>query len=221
MKKDFNIKELLQDKRKRALIILGGYIIFFMLISLGLKGAIKGPELKLDSLPKTKIPLLEKYENMSNYTQIFKRNNLTITEVRYDEEKLINYNDKEYYFNKLLYEKVENEYIVSEDIFDDFYYLLNPSNIHTLINMANYTSKQENFETKTIINIYSMEISEFQILLNDTEEKEGTIMISVHENETDIIKIDIDLSQYSQNIDEIINIIYEDIDNVKPFNINI
>lgn len=165
-------KEFLTSPRGKALIKLGLYLVFFVILFafMGFNNNAEGP----------KTPL-EKYLDMNNYKYTYSVNGQTYSGIVCKNINLFTLNGIEYYVSSNVYQVSENGLSPTE--LDKLYYI-NNHDIMSLVSDAMMISKSENYENMDISIKYS--IDNIYITLY---EKDKTIYKVVYDNGTDIVEI--------------------------------
>lgn len=192
-----NIKEAWGNKRYRAIIILGIYFFFFLILIVGIRNT-----------PKVETPTKEEstsFETLTNYEYTYtfsSEEEYIITGERYQDLELIhdkntnlNYAWKENSF----YEIKEGELVPTLDLLNQFHILLlQPSSLSKLISKSTFLYKKE-YEENTI-STYEISIKDFYSWYDGTyEDSLEMIQISVEEKDY-VDKIVIDFTKLNETI---------------------
>lgn len=233
-----NIKSFLSDKKNKALVKLGLWFIFFILVIVYIKfleykkSNYVSNKPVVDELPITITDANKVLSNSTNYEFSFEYhitsdvdNIYTIKGQRYYNKYLINYNDLNYYYDNELYLLNENgkELIDNNDIINGLQ-IFDASKVYKYLLNSEYEYKQENADG--IITIRSkLPLSKFGDIIGENIVDESFITIESVQKDDTLIGINIDLSNYYKMKDTNcllykVNIIYSNYGNVKNFNIN-
>ncbi len=197
MKPKKSLKEIIQNKQYRALIILGLYFIFFATILLSIKPATN--QLKPNPKPIEKQEALEKYKLMKQYRFHYQVNYLDEGLKLYELNGAFNNGIFEFDLNNVKYKLFgDNLFIVHEEklekIDDPIIEMIisyNPENIYQLIKVSELTSKTELYGS------YSVEKTYYS---NTTDEDEPVIVVvKTIEKEEFINKISINFEDIDTN----------------------
>lgn len=197
MKPKKSLKEIIQNKQYRALIILGLYFIFFATILLSIKPATN--QLKPNPKPIEKQEALEKYKLMKQYRFHYQVNYLDEGLKLYELNGAFNNGIFEFDLNNVKYKLFgDNLFIVHEkklekidDPIIEMIISYNPENIYQLIKVSELTSKTELYGS------YSVEKTYYS---NTTDEDEPVIVVvKTIEKEEFINKISINFEDIDTN----------------------
>lgn len=212
--------EFMKDKRNRAIMILGLYILFFIFIGILCHNSLKVNNSNITT-PEvvTKTPL-EIYGSMSNYEYTYNYNvNDNITTIVgkvYRDTIYMTLNNNNYYIND------NNIYQIKSDKFVETtlgsLYLITNKDISTYISKGTLAGKSDNFEEGTTSTKYSVPIKDFDSTINSSD----LIYITLTEKNSVIYKVDIDLINYFKAIGKtktkaLIEIEYSNIEGVANF----
>ena len=221
------IIELWHIPRYRSLLVLGIYIVFFMIV-IALIDISKPVNLN----DKPKVNVLDVYSSMESYKYkaiIENEKTETLTGKVYVSDQIINFNEENYYYNNIYLYKQDGEVYkkVSEKVLDFEIWRMTPPIIRALVKKGKFDSKTE-YSDGIIANTYLVSVSDFVKLyyVEDTENYES-IKITLYENKNNILKVYLDLtnvykhSQDANNYDYEVTIEYELIDVMNPIDVEI
>lgn len=210
------IKEFIKDKRNRAIVTLGIYIIFFLLVGIMCHNGLKSSDNKVETVTKTPF---EVYSSMSNYeykyTYTMDDSITNIVGKVYRDNIYMTLNNINYYYNGKIYEIKGDKFV--ETTLGSLYLITN-KDIANYINKGTKVSKSDNFEDGITATKYSIPIKEFDSSLISTD----NIYITLYENSSGIYKVDIDLINYFSALGKtktkaLIEIQYSNIEGVSNF----
>ena len=205
-----NKEDLLKTPRGRAIIKLGIYLLFFVIVAI-LFHAGTGDTSTPTVEPPTKTAM-EVFKDMTNYEYTYQYNELLISGKVYRNTKYFEIDENAYYVNENVYlvDKENNEIEPTE--LDKIYYIDNHI-INDYIEKGNIIGKNEDFENNIVSITYGVS-NEYQ----DLGEK---LSITTYEKDNSISKVslkienNIDLEDYKidtieinySNMDKVINFI--------------
>ena len=201
---------LLKTPKGRAIIKLGIYLLFFVVVAFlfhasnGMTEPKPKPEVKKDAL--------EVYKSMTNYEYTYQYNDTLISGKVYRNAKYFTINDISYYVNENVYKVVDEMNTIEATELDKVYYLDN-HDISNYIEKGNIIGKNEDFENNIVSITYGIDQS-----VNDLGEK---LSITTYEKDNLISKVtlkienNISLDNYTVdtieinyfNLDKVINFI--------------
>lgn len=229
-------KELWAVPRYRSIIKLGLWIIFFILVSLGVSsyeyvGKDNHSNDNNDEEIIEEKEAIEKFKDMDNYSftiNYIGKENTVIIGKNYNNKSIIMFNDKMYYREGDIVYNIEGEYRSSEEIdspFPSSDFSLQPSDLYTLIKRGTLDEETKKIQDNTIIKKYII-IDQLVLLkyqIPEGEKNKASIIITTYEKDGQINKVDVDLTNIKK-IEEaydgneyIITIDYSDIDKVLEF----
>lgn len=197
------IKELLKNKRYRALIILGLYLVFMSFVVMSIRTAPTN-ETKVDNR-------LEEFKLKTNYNYTYTIKTTkdeivetkTILGTRYNNKNQLIYEDKTYLFDNVLIGFPINEIDLSKLTYDYIYSYIK--------------------ESTNINDIYTLKLSNFMKIVNGVNiTSENNILINILFTNNIVNQIEIDLTKYVNFNQElydqyIVTINYSNIGNVVDF----
>ncbi|MGN0973710.1 MAG: hypothetical protein ACI4OT_03110 [Bacilli bacterium] len=199
-KNKITIKEILQDKQKRAILILALYFVFFLVLTISIRTNYK-PNSNDDTATIINNQFAPEKITLDNYSfeyTIMKDGILhTYNGKRYQQKEQFTYNNNEYFKeadkfykkvtieNEITYEEVENPYVYSEYL--DF------DNLNQILEKSEYNST-------TTFKDDSKDIS-YYMYLND-ELTENTITLTAKDNLLEKIEINLDKDSIILNFTE-------------------
>jgi hypothetical protein len=203
------LKELLKDKKKRAIILLGMYVAFIVLVLVAIQGGTT-PSYKQSNL-------IEDFNGKNNYNYSFLIHSKqgedesyeTIYGKRFEDKRQLIYKDQIYNF--------ESGKLIGFPIAEFDIGRLEFNNIYSLIAMSNKTSKDEMRE------VYELSLPRFIKFMNDINiDSDEIILIEVMYPRGELSQINIDLTNYVNfNQDKfdnyMVSINYNNIGNVIDF----
>lgn len=199
---NFNdIMELLKNKRYRSVLILIGYIIFFIVLASMFRNS--SPVYTEPEITKTPIETycqLANYEYIATYEindQIFSLEGKTFRTDSY-----FKLDDQEFYLKDGKFYQFEEDMIKETYLEFDYY---NINYLCNLLDKATLVSKNENYETDSIINKYSVL----------DENRKDNIYISVNIKDDNIDRVILDLSREEDKY--VVEIEYKNIGQVSNF----
>lgn len=182
------IKELLKTKRGQAILKLGGYIIFFVILAVFFR---VGPSEVSEPNEEIKKTPLEKYSEMTNYEYTYLYNDdLLIHGKVYRDNLKFSISEKEYYIDEKVYEIINNE--TQEKIeaeLDKIYYITN-HDIVNYINNSTIVGKNEDYEKNELS-------TKFNIDLTNLDLDYDNMYITLYEQEDSIYKVLIEFNKES------------------------
>jgi hypothetical protein len=203
-KKKINIKELLADKRKRSILFLAFYLIFFIFV-FAIISATKNNE-KSDNLVKNyvyKYDIIFKSQNeeknISYVRQLYNSKEYITKKINQDEENYY-YDGNDYYRlnnETKKYEKISNVSVIYEEIdarlldadnYVQFMEGINP----TIKNIRDIAIAEYNVSSKKVINVYN-EFGKYQ-QKNFEISNDDKINISSYSKNNTTFKISMDLT---------------------------
>lgn len=220
--------ELWQVPRYRSLIILGLYIIFFVIVISSIKMQ-NSNNIKNISIPA--VDIMTNYKNMDNYqynVTIKNDDTVTLSGKVYKNNQTLLCNDNNYYItNNKIYIKQEKYIEQTEKLFEFDIWKFNPVFISNLIEKGIMESKTE-FSDGIIAKSYLVPSRDFiKEYFGDETTSDDKIKITVYQNDKRVTKIELDIStvyhiqQYSNQYDYLVTIEYEFIDEIDPIIINL
>jgi len=215
------IKELWQNKRYRAFIILVAYILVFMLLGTMFNYS------KNDSLDENKESKEITLSKMHNFNYKYKINYLDdfdepIKEVNIKGEHYLEKDyftveetgESYYYEDKKYYNATEKLKEIKDTMFFDIT-ISNPKKISSYLEKATLKKKNEDVETGIIEKEYELSIKKFLNIYNkEKTEIEDFITIKTYEKDGLVTKVVLDLTRFGRII---IEANYSKINEVKPF----
>ena len=216
------VKDFLAVKRNKALVKLGFYFLFFLIIILYIRFASrKTTYVPSPSLPDTITTSISNI-NIDNYEfDINYQINDEIYHIKgqkYGDKYSFTYNDALYYYDKDLY-MIGDEKILIEPNDMSYLLMLDAKKIYNFLYNATYNYRQEDANHNITINSF-ISISDFSKLLGKQEEGNAKITFDTHEKNDVLTSIDIDLSNYFKS-DLItsfkVNIIYSNLNQTHDF----
>ncbi|MBR1376854.1 MAG: hypothetical protein IJ565_03470 [Bacilli bacterium] len=197
-------KEFLKSKRGRAILRLGIYIIFFIIVAMLFRsGSDILPNDNKEVISKTP---LEKFSEMNNYQYVYTYNGdiETIIEGRvYRDIMYFTFEEDDYYIKDNRVYRYEDEEV--ETALDDIY-LMNNHKIVSLIENATIDSKNENYKDNLITTRYSINLD--KVLF-----KADAMYVTLYENDKVIDKVLIEI--VNDDITSTITIEYTNIGQTK------
>lgn len=192
-KETFNkVKEFMSNSKNRALVTLGIYVLFFILVGTICRNyyVVNNKTDNSTSTVQEKTPI-EKYAEMANY-EVKMTNNMdnaiTIcTGKVYRTNMYLTLNGISYYVNDNVYQ-IDNDTFKQANI--DKVYLITPGMINSYIGSGTIVGKNEDYENKVNSIKYSVQLSKIDSTLT------GTFYITTYESNNEILKVDIDITQY-------------------------
>lgn len=199
------IKEFLSDKRNKALVKLGFWLIFFIFVIIYIRFTNNNNRSYVNNDPVPTLPLtitesVKSLNNVSNYefNYIYKLNDESyeIYGKVYNDKMLINYNEQDYYFDGMnLYILSENnkEQVNSDNI--KYIQVFSPTKIYNYLLKSEYNFKQENADKSIKINS-KIKVGEFADQIGEEIVSDEFIIIETSELDNSLININFDLSNY-------------------------
>ena len=204
-----NKEDLLKTPRGRAIIKLGIYLVFFIIVAF-LFHAGSGDT----STPNKEVPkkdAMEVYSGMTNYEYTYQYNDLLMSGKVYRDKIYFEINEDAYYVNENVY-KVDKETNEIEPVELDKLYYINNHIISDYIKKGNIIGKNEDFENNIVSITYGV---------SNIEGLADKLSITTYEKDNIIFKVllkienNIDLEDYSvstieinySNMDKVINFI--------------
>lgn len=189
-------KKVWDNKRYHALIVLGFYIIFIILIVTFLGQPKNSINTSLD-LKKTPFEILEQADGYEYSISITKEpvDDYNIDGIRYKDEELITFDNQKYYINDLLFYKVtDNKIQLSSSIMELDLCKLKASIILSMIKNSNPINNIS-YTDGTIKKEYNISTASF-IKAYENEETDNLEIVSIitYENTKEITKIELDLT---------------------------
>ncbi len=204
-----SIKETLKNPKKRSLILIGFYLIFFIFVFILLNN---------QSMPSATINQNNQNENtnesdnIESYTYTYTLNGQIIFESIYkDNTEIFTYNGLTYYKNSdLIY--LNNEIALIDINVDYFKY----DNIKRLIDNSEFI-KSTTYKDDTKETTYSIDLGKFNSIMGTIyDDTDSEISFVVNEN-VNINSVTIDLSSY-YNYSYEMKINYSNINNISDIN---
>lgn len=209
------LKKMWNNKKYRSLFILFLYVIFFTIIFILLFLGKENVEINYESK--------DSFENYDTYEFSVKINiNESIYDIsgkRYNDQYQFNYNGQIYDMN---FFEIKNSDL-DKNIINSFEYT--PDFISNLVKNSKLISEKKVIEDGRIIKEYSLELDNYllQIDYNLTNyDNNDAIVIVVDEIDDQVIKVELDLTNFYKYIDNVyqkykIEINYSDLDNDTNF----
>lgn len=228
-------KELWAVPRYRSMIKLGLWVIFFVLVSLGVSSYEyidqDSNNNQNDEIVEEEKEALENFKDMDNYSftiDYIGNENTVITGKNYENKTLIMFENKFYYREGNFIYNIEGEYRSSEEVENPFPsndFSLQPIDLYKLIKKGTLDEETKKIQDNTVIKKYI--IIDKLILLKyqipESEKDKASITVTTYEKEGQINSIKIDLTNVKK-IEEaydgkeyIITIDYSEIDEVLEF----
>jgi hypothetical protein len=203
------LKNLLKDKRKRALVVLGMYLIFITLILIAIQGGAT-PSYKQSQL-------IEDFNGLNNYNYSYlihskqgeDESYKTIYGKRFEEKRQLIYNEQIYNF--------ESGKLIGFPIAEFDIGKLEFNNIYDLISMSTKTSED------TMREVYELSLPRFIKFMNDVSiVSDEVILIEIMHPRGELSQVNIDLTNYvnfnQEKFDNyMVSINYNNIGNVIDF----
>ena len=218
MKNIKELKEMLKNPKKKALVQLCLYAIFFIFVAILLRGADNKPTKIIE---EQKSPI-EFYEDMESY-------NYKVTYTNFDKVDTI---DGTYVDNISIFDFNNFKYYYEEDLYiidNDSYYLMdieyNISKIfnNNLINIIEDLEEESKttYKDGTIVTNYTIDSNELYNYLFDLEYNyDNKCTITITENENEIYNIIIDTTNLGLNLTKI-EVEYSNMNMIEDLEFNI
>lgn len=212
------VREILKDPRKKSLVKLGIYFIFFIFVFILLKGAGNNTSAPIIEKEKTS---MESFNDMNSYNYKVTYTNIDKIDViegtYYDNKSLFNFNNIKYYYEDILY-IIDNDSYYVGNIEYNISKIFN-KNLYNIINNLEEESKTT-YKDGTVITNYIIDSNKIYNYLFGTESfYENNVTISVKENLNEIHNIVLDLTNLGLNLTKI-EIEYSYIDEITSLSFN-
>lgn len=197
------IKELYNNRKYRALIILGGYAIFFLVVIMMInlsKTEVSGTDFK-------ELTTIEKFKEINNYEYTYKVEKTLNDEIVYcnimgrrniNKEIFNIENDTNTYYieNGETYIVQDNNKEKMNDSICINLLVLQPSNISNFLQSSTLQTTTTNHQNNTILNTYSLPLKDFIKLYfyEEIDDEENFVSIITTEENNNIIKIEMDFT---------------------------
>ena len=195
------LKEMLKNPKKKALVQLGLYAIFFIFVAILLRGVDNKPT-KIIEEQKSPVEFyedMESYNYKVTYTNIDKVDVIDGTYV--DNTSLFNFNNFKYYYEEDLY-IIDNDSYYLMDIEYNISKIFN-NNLINIIEDLEEESKTT-YKDGTIVTTYTIDSNKVYNYLFDLEYNyDNKCTITITENENEIYNIIIDLTNLGLNLTKI------------------
>lgn len=198
------IKELFKSKRGRAVLNLGAYVIFFIVIAVFFQTGGSTPSTQPEENNVTKTPI-QVFDEMTNYEYSYQRDSISINGKVYRDNMYFTLDGSEYYVNDKIYQIINSEKVEISDL--DELYLINNHDISKYLNHSILVSKNENYEEKVIENKYHIDNESVNY---DVE----NMYITLYERDNVIYKVSIELDNDNIEIE------YKNVGKVSNFTID-
>ena len=228
------IKEFLSDKRNKALVKLGFWLIFFIFViiyirimnSINNKNYVNSDPI-IENLPQTITESIKSLKDVNSYEFRYiynlNGNNYEINGQAYDDKILINFNKNKYYYdgiNLYLLSETSKEQIESNNI--KYIQMISPSKIYSYLLKSEYNFKQENADKSIKINS-KIKITDFGNQIGEELISEQFITFETTELNNSLNDIVVDLTSYCNLQDPNcldLNVIvkYDNINLIEDFN---
>ena len=195
------LKEMLKNPKKKALVQLGLYAIFFIFVAILLRGADNKPTKIIE---EQKSPI-EFYEDMESYNYKVTYTNIdkvdTIDGIYVDNISIFNFNNFKYYYEEDLY-IIDNDSYYLMDIEYNISKIFN-NNLINIIEDLEEESKTT-YKDGTIVTNYTIDSNKLYNYLFDLEYNyDNKCTITITENENEIYNIVIDINNLGLNLTKI------------------
>ena len=204
-----NKEDLLKTPRGRAIIKLGIYLVFFIIVAFLFHAGSSDTSTPNKEVPKK--DAMEVYSDMTNYEYTYQYNDLLMSGKVYRDKIYFEMNEDAYYVNENVY-KVDKETNEIEPVELDKLYYINNHIISDYIKKGNIIGKNEDFENNIVSITYGV---------SNIEGLADKLSITTYEKDNIIFKVllkienNIDLEDYSvstieinySNMDKVINFI--------------
>ena len=197
------IKELLKDPKKKALIQLGLYAIFFIIVFI----LLNGESSTITDSPTIEEPntSIEAYTDMTSYNYKVTYTNINKIDIiegtYYNNTSLFTYNNLKYYYEDSLY-IIDNDSYYLSNIEYNISKIFN-KNLYFIINELEEESKTT-YKDGTVVTNYTIDSNKIYKYLYDTESSYTNLVnVSITENEKEIHNIVIDLTNLGLNLTKI------------------
>jgi len=212
------IKEFLKDPKKKALMQLGIYAIFFILVFIFISTGEKHINVPSVSSPDTPI---EYYENMSSYDYKVTYSNIDKVDIiegtYYNNTSLFTYNNLKYYYENLLY-VIDNDSYTLASIEYDISKIFN-KNLYSIFNDLKEESKTTYKDGKVVTN-YTLDSNKIYNYLFDEESNYNNLVnVSITENNDTITTITFDLINLGITLNKI-EIEYSNFNNIESLDVS-
>lgn len=224
------LKEFLSDKRNKAIVKLGFWVIFllFVIIYVRVMNSRNNhyienkPDVPTITLPLTITEAVKKLE-ASNYEFSFEydvNNNKSIVNgKKYNDKWQFSYNENNYYYDGKLYLINEQGRVEVENSNFNYILMLDSNKIYNYLLKSEYDYKKESSDG-TITISSKLKLKDFEFNNNEFNDD---IIIETNELNNDLINISIDLTNYFKiNNSEIlsfkVNLKYDKFNMVENFN---
>ncbi len=156
-------KEFLKTPRGKAIIQLGLYFVFFVLLAV----FFHTNNSRTSYVEKTP---LEKYREMNNYAYSYLYNDVSYEGKVFNGKMYFTLNDVDYYYDNVIYETTK-DLTMSLSNLDKLYYV-NTKDVFSYIEKGNIIAKTEDYETGSLITKYHDDIDNLYV---ETYEKDKLI----------------------------------------------
>ena len=179
-----NKEDLLKTPKGRAIIKLGIYFIFFVIVAFLFHSGGSVSEPKKDTPKKT---AMEVYSEMTNYEYTYKYNEELMNGKVYRDKMYFEINEDAYYVNENVYKvnKETNEIVLVE--LDKSYYIDNHT-ISNYIKKGNIIGKNEDYMNNIVSITYGIDTEDANLSVT-TYEKDNSIFKVVLNIDTNTIEI--------------------------------
>lgn len=218
MKNIKELKEMLKNPKKKALVQLGIYAIFFIFVAILLRGTDNKPTKIIE---EQKSPI-EFYEDMESYNYKVTYTNIdkvdTIDGIYVDNISIFNFNNFKYYYEEDLY-IIDNDSYYLMDIEYNISKIFN-NNLINIIEDLEEESKTT-YKDGTIVTNYTIDSNKLYNYLFDLEYNyDNKCTITITENENEIYNIIIDATNLGLNLTNI-EVEYSNMDMIEDLEFNI
>ena len=212
------LKEMFKNPKKKSLVQLGLYAIFFIFVAILLRGADNKPTKIIE---EQKSPI-EFYEDMKSYNYKVTYTNIDKVDVidgtYVDNTSLFNFNNFKYYYEEDLY-IIDNDSYYLMDIEYNISKIFN-NNLINIIEDLEEESKTT-YKDGTIVTNYTIESNKLYNYLFDLESNyDNKCTITITENENEIYNIIIDTTNLGLNLTKI-EVEYSNMDMIEDLEFNI
>jgi hypothetical protein len=214
------IQEIWKNKRYRSLLILGGYLIFFMFLGsiFSYNGSVDTPTNKESGVTLNKVYNFE-YKYKINYLNDFDypEKEVNIEGKHYLEKDYFTVKEtgESYYFEKnKYYNATEKLKEIKDTMFFDIT-LITPINLSKYLEKATLKKKNEDVETGMLEKEYELKIKDYLLIYdNEKTDIDGFITIKTYTKDNKPVKAILDLTNFGKVI---IEANYSKLNKVEPF----